>query len=397
MQNAYSGQTRGNSIGRLCLSIGVSRGDRDRRFAIGHRAALATFAILIAMAAWGLAAGFYVFFHDDLLASLMARQANMQYSYEDQIAVLHTEVDRESSRNLIDQRTIETALHDLAARAARLEARASAIDKVVDDGASGQRSAPASSAIPGDEPTTLQGRSIAGDRVELETGPISRQLAQVEARQVETLTHIREPLLRKTERLASALAQVGLLNKSGGGRQSEGTGGPFVPLQGSADDFDVQIALVNSAIQQRDQLASLVDHAPLRKPLKGALEVTSPFGARLDPFLGRPAMHTGIDLMQHAGDAVYATGSGTVTIAAYNGGYGDMVEIDHGNGLVTRYAHLSSIEVALHQHVSAGSVIGRVGATGRATGPHLHYETRINGQPVDPTRFLNAAMRLARD
>ena len=345
------------------------------------------------MTAWGLAAGFYVFFHDDLLASLMARQATMQYSYEDEIAVLHTEVDRESSRNLIDQRTIETALHDLAARAARLEARASAIDKVVDDGSGGQRSAPAS-VTPGDEPATLQGRSIAGGRVELETGPISRQLAQVEARQLETLTHIREPLLRKTERLASALAQVGLLNKSA--RQSAGTGGPFVPFPGSTDDFDAEIALVNSTMQQRDQLATLVDHAPLREPLQGRLEVTSPFGARLDPFLGRPAMHTGIDLMQSAGDAVYATGSGTVTVAGYTGGYGNMVEIDHGNGLVTRYAHLSAIEVALHQHVSGGSVIGRVGSTGRATGPHLHYETRINGEPVDPTRFLNAAMRLAR-
>jgi murein DD-endopeptidase MepM/ murein hydrolase activator NlpD len=105
-------------------------------------------------------------------------------------------------------------------------------------------------------------------------------------------------------------------------------------------------------------------------------------------------MHTGVDLMEAYGGPVLATANGVVTVAGPSGGYGNMVEIDHGNGLATRYAHLSTIDVELHQKVAAGTVVGRVGATGRATGPHLHYETRINGEPVDPTRFLQAGNAL---
>ena len=89
-----------------------------------------------------------------------------------------------------------------------------------------------------------------------------------------------------------------------------------------------------------------------------------------------------------------ATAAGTVTSTGWNGGYGRMVEIDHGNGLSTRYAHLSSAEVKEGQAVRAGQIVGRVGSTGRSTGPHLHYETRIDGEAVDPQKFLRAGLRL---
>jgi len=91
---------------------------------------------------------------------------------------------------------------------------------------------------------------------------------------------------------------------------------------------------------------------------------------------------------------VRATANGKVVSAGWAGGYGRMVEIDHGNGLSTRYAHLSTIDVQQGQKVSAGMILGLIGETGRATGPHLHYETRINGEPVNPARFLRAGMTL---
>jgi murein DD-endopeptidase MepM/ murein hydrolase activator NlpD len=91
------------------------------------------------------------------------------------------------------------------------------------------------------------------------------------------------------------------------------------------------------------------------------------------------------------GESARATAAGRVTIADYNGGYGNMVEVDHGNGLTTRYAHLSSYSVTPGQWIDAGAPVGRVGSTGRSTGSHLHYETRIDGEPVDPVRFLRAA------
>jgi hypothetical protein len=114
----------------------------------------------------------------------------------------------------------------------------------------------------------------------------------------------------------------------------------------------------------------------------------------MDPFLRTPAMHTGLDFRGSTGDPVRATANGRVESAGVNGGYGKMIEIDHGNGFSTRYAHLSAIEVKVGQSVRIGQIIGRVGSTGRSTGPHLHYETRIDGEAVDPQKFLRAGLRL---
>jgi murein DD-endopeptidase MepM/ murein hydrolase activator NlpD len=105
-------------------------------------------------------------------------------------------------------------------------------------------------------------------------------------------------------------------------------------------------------------------------------------------------MHTGIDFRGSIGEPIHATASGAVASAGWSGGYGKMVEIDHGNGLSTRYGHLSEIDVSVGQQVKIGQVIGRLGSTGRSTGPHLHYETRIDGDAVDPQKFLRAGMRL---
>ena len=106
-------------------------------------------------------------------------------------------------------------------------------------------------------------------------------------------------------------------------------------------------------------------------------------------------MHTGLDFRGDTGDPVRATANGTVTVAGWNGGYGKMVEVDHGNGLATRYGHLSAIEAQVGQTVKIGQIVGRVGSTGRSTGPHLHYETRVDGEAVDPQKFLRAGSRLA--
>jgi murein DD-endopeptidase MepM/ murein hydrolase activator NlpD len=114
----------------------------------------------------------------------------------------------------------------------------------------------------------------------------------------------------------------------------------------------------------------------------------------MDPFVRGPAIHTGIDLHGDTGDPVRATANGRVTIASWQGGYGKMVEIDHGNGLSTRYGHMSVIDVKVGDQVRIGQTIGKIGSTGRSTGPHLHYETRINGEAVDPQKFLRAGVRL---
>jgi len=133
---------------------------------------------------------------------------------------------------------------------------------------------------------------------------------------------------------------------------------------------------------QRARLAS----TPSRRPARGY--VTSTFGMRVDPFTGLPQRHAGIDYSAQIGAPVLATADGTVVYSGNKGAYGKVVEIDHGQGLLTKYAHLSQIEVRLGQKVTRGQPIGAVGNTGRSTGPHLHYEVRLDGIALDPQRFL---------
>ncbi|MCJ9674636.1 M23 family metallopeptidase, partial [Neorhizobium sp. SHOUNA12B] len=132
---------------------------------------------------------------------------------------------------------------------------------------------------------------------------------------------------------------------------------------------------------------------PFGNPAPGR-PVTSRYGNRIDPFLGRMALHAGIDFQASTGDDVKSTGSGKVISAGAASGYGNMVEIDHGQGITTRYGHMSKILVKEGDEVAAGEVIGRAGSTGRSTGPHVHYEVRRDGNPIDPVHFLNAGMKL---
>ena len=169
-----------------------------------------------------------------------------------------------------------------------------------------------------------------------------------------------------------------------------GVGGPFVPVKLSADAgaFERQLYRINLTRTQMQRLNATLALVPYRKPVIGEVEFTSGFGVRSDPFLGRPAMHTGLDFRAAMGDPVRATASGKVASAGWAGGYGRMVEIDHGNGLSTRYGHLSAINVKVGEYVKIGQVIGEVGSTGRSTGPHLHYEVRLNNNPVNPLEYI---------
>ena len=116
--------------------------------------------------------------------------------------------------------------------------------------------------------------------------------------------------------------------------------------------------------------------------------MTGTFGGRSDPFTGEPGYHQGIDISTEKGQPVYATADGTVEAASYTGDYGNLIVLRHGFGLATRYGHLSSFNAKPGQSVKRGDVIGYVGESGRSTGPHLHYEVRINNTPVNPYKYL---------
>ena len=164
-----------------------------------------------------------------------------------------------------------------------------------------------------------------------------------------------------------------------------GEGGPFESVGNPTFK-----ALFNSW-KKLDQLQDGVIAIPSDKPIKTAVTFTSGFGVRADPFHRGAAMHPGIDLAGAYGTPIYATADGTVLRAGWNsGGYGNMVELDHGRGIVTRYGHMSAVLVHAGDHVTRGEQIGRMGSTGRSTGNHLHYEVRIDGRPVNPIPFMKS-------
>lgn len=148
-------------------------------------------------------------------------------------------------------------------------------------------------------------------------------------------------------------------------------------------DTEKSVSSLSAYLQ--DQKA-ILSSTPSRAPARGF--ISSTFGMRIDPFTGLPQLHAGIDFSANVGARVSATADGLVIFAANDPAYGLMVKLDHGAGLVTQYAHMSSLGVKVGDQVKRGQLIGAVGNTGRSTGPHLHYEVRINGVPVDPRRFL---------
>lgn len=167
-------------------------------------------------------------------------------------------------------------------------------------------------------------------------------------------------------------------------------GGPFVPKTLAPKDplkaFD---RALSRSVYEIETLKSVLRVLPLVAPVKQA-SLESGFGGRVDPFSGRMAFHSGLDLAAPYGSDVHATNNGKVIIAEYRGAYGNMVEIQHGLGVSTRYAHLSSINVVPDQIVAKGTKVGVQGSTGRSTGPHVHYEVRYNDRPINPAKFLAA-------
>ncbi len=131
---------------------------------------------------------------------------------------------------------------------------------------------------------------------------------------------------------------------------------------------------------------SLINSTPNMKPAKGW--ITSRFGYRTSPFSGKTALHAGLDIAAAPGSPVYAPADGVVVFASYDESYGKLITVDYGYGVITRFGHLSQIYVQAGQKVNKWDVIGAVGNTGRSTGPHLHYEVRINGTPVDPLNYI---------
>jgi murein DD-endopeptidase MepM/ murein hydrolase activator NlpD len=387
---------------------------------------------VIILGVWSAATATYFAFRDDVLTRLIARQAEMQYAYEDRIAELRAKVDRTTSRQLLDQEQFDQKLDQIMRRQTTLESRATALGAIPDASVTGSirapsRGATASDAVstgtpkpspisdtvifvaPPDREARLESRApvIANKQPNqfakiqgLDSVLIRLQtsLDQVEARQMAALSSVEDGMESRVRRMRGVFSDLGLdIGQLEAATPRAAMGGPYVPVKLPADAgvFERQLYRININRAQMERLNRTLALVPYRKPVIGEVEFTSGFGIRTDPFLGRPAMHTGLDFRAATGDPVRATANGKVASAGWAGGYGRMVEIDHGNGLSTRYGHLSEIGVKVGDQIKIGQVIGAVGSTGRSTGPHLHYETRIDGEAVDPQKFLRAGVRLS--
>lgn len=233
-----------------------------------------------------------------------------------------------------------------------------------------------------------------------------RRVATVKAQQEASLAML-------TEHTRSAISQVEKLLRATGvearnvvalDRSTDlkaARGGPFVPYSDKAERKSkaVQKAVLSSAgrlttdIQRLDQLRRVLRALPLSSPLRD-FTVTDRFGYRIDPFFHRPALHEGLDMSAERRTPIEATAPGIVLYAGWRRDYGYLVDIDHGFGIRTVYAHLDRVTVNTGAKIARGDTVGLLGATGRATGPHLHYEVRVDGRPRDPMRFLQAASKL---
>ncbi|WP_379923021.1 M23 family metallopeptidase [Erythrobacter sp. R86502] len=219
--------------------------------------------------------------------------------------------------------------------------------------------------------------------------PQARGLAEIEARQlafVERLTRFADARALRAE---AAMRKLDLDPTLLSRETRQAMGGPFEPVAGGTS-IDPRFERLGLSLARMAVLERALDGIPQVVPAS-VENITSGFGYRRDPFNNRGAMHAGIDFRGATGSPIYAAATGRVTFAGTKSGYGQAIEITHGNGMLTRYAHLSRIDVAVGQQIAAGTTIGGLGSTGRSTGPHLHFEVRINDRAVNPRPFLEAA------
>ncbi len=223
--------------------------------------------------------------------------------------------------------------------------------------------------------------------------PQARGLAEIEARQlalVERLTLFADDRARRAE-LALRKLQLDPRAMARNVEQQSGVGGPLEILATSTDGtIDPRFERLGLSLARMNALERALEGVPQVVPAS-VTKISSSFGFRRDPFTRRGAMHNGIDFKGAYGSPIFAAAAGEVTFAGWKGGYGKTIEITHENGLMTRYAHMSRLDVKPGQAVEAGATLGGLGSTGRSTGPHLHFEVRINDRAINPRPFLETA------
>ena len=222
--------------------------------------------------------------------------------------------------------------------------------------------------------------------------PEAQVLARLEARQEDFATRLLTAVNERAAKAEGAVAKLGMNPAALVRNAAAGRGGPFIPYRGGkgrASSLGKSFAALESALFRMEVLERTLVALPSGKPAN-VLMLSSSYGYRSDPFTGAGAMHSGLDFPGPLGSPILAAAPGRVVYVGQKSGYGNVVEVDHGQGILTRYAHLSGFTSTVGAQVAAGQQIAKMGSTGRSTGSHLHFEVRLNGVAVNPRRFLEA-------
>ncbi len=315
-------------------------------------------------------------------------------AYEDRIAQLRVEVDRLQSRHYAQAGDINLQLQELTQQQEVLLEQHQYVKQLAQKAA--ELGIETADLAPEDDgvDTPLVTGSIS------DTSDIGAVANSVKAMMDESrlaLAAIAEEASKSTDEIVTELQGIGIRPKMPD-FDAEGTGGPFQPATDGPDAGSLvdDANSVYEALTRFKAAKGAIDLAPIHKPLGVAMRVSSGFGNRTDPFTRGKAFHAGLDFPAPTGTTVLSAGYGKVTFVGQKSGYGNLVEVTHGAGLVTRYGHLSAFLVKEGQTVNTGSPIAKVGSTGRSTGPHLHFEVRKRDDAVDPSRYLAAGKRLQR-
>ncbi|OYY91049.1 MAG: peptidase M23 [Sphingomonas sp. 28-66-16] len=290
----------------------------------------------------------------------------------------------------------EARLAQLQARVIKMQAKVAAIKRAAEVHAArvDQRQALIAAALSGKSDPKL---ALTTPLIDAETAALAADIVapfrRVEDRQLALAIKARQIVEQRYASAAGSVRQLGIaperLAPAAGG-----VGGPYEPVNGNEPvaeaNADAQFRSLFMTWKKLDTLQHAVISIPSAEPV-AQVSFSSRFGVRSDPFRGTAAMHAGVDIPGAIGTPVYATADGIVSRAERSGGYGNLVEVNHGRGIATRYGHLSKILVAANTRVTRGQVIALMGSTGRSTGSHLHYEVRIDGQAVNPIPFLQAS------
>lgn len=250
-----------------------------------------------------------------------------------------------------------------------------------------------------DEAEPRQSRAITSETYHVTTVGFRQRAENLETDQERTLSELEDQVVERSEHVRGVLRMTGVSMASLTGPEAGAeVGGPLVPQDfvaylrdsGLNPAFAERVTQVAARVTESRRLADIANSTPLAVPVAVDSRETSGYGQRIDPFTGRPTFHAGLDMAAFERAPVVATSPGTVVFAGTRSGYGYTVEIDHGHGFKTRYAHLRDIQVERGERVAIGQRIGSMGSTGRSTATHLHYEVWFRGRPVDPINFLRA-------